>query len=578
MRKPINPRPVLGPKSVPVKFPQGIALLSIAETYPTLKQVLLEQIQNALDAKAQRVKVVLDLQKRTSAVYDDGTGASEAKFNSALLSVLRTIKNPDELGRWGRGLISGLGKCERFTFTACEAGKEDRGFNLWTFVTDEISQMDDGVSIPLVSDKTIVYMPGVRHHEVEQMQRQKGLSPVWWRARMVFSKIVHDRTVTRIDFNDLAESILGNFGKVMLKNEVVLSLRHIDSDGVVQGDRDIVAKPFHGKQLEPFAAYDPSAGKVKFNLFLARLAGGARRGKIYFAEEGSQFRLEPKEFVHCAGDLLDADARDAVISGFFEGEITAEKIELKPNREEFAMNDALVGFCDQINKWYKAIGEEHFAEDLDLKKASLYQRAGLAAMEELQNILKLPGYSDVLQHFKLGSIGVHHKEVKPVAEDDTTTISTDGRPIESRGEKTPGGNGSPFVPPEVEHKGHSPGVVQGPRGRKRIIVRGGSVGMTFKYEEMQTTLEVFNFSSASGTVVFNTRNPLFCSCANSAYYLSQYQLAVATMAITLFRHEGKPTYEAQRQVMLEYLDLQVHSILESTSLIRRLRALKSTKK
>src|SRR3989344_3717360 len=105
-----------------IKFNQGRALLHLAGMYPTLLEVILELVQNALDkdVNATRIWIAINYQTRYLSVRDNGAGSSINRFNLALASVAEPgRKGEGSLGQFGIGLISPLGKCNRFTFISC---------------------------------------------------------------------------------------------------------------------------------------------------------------------------------------------------------------------------------------------------------------------------------------------------------------------------------------------------------------------------------------------------------------------------------------------------------------------------
>ena len=131
-----------------VRFHQGAALMRMADTYPTLLDVILEQVQNALDinVRARKIWIEISYKARHCIVRDNGLGASEVEFNPALQSICepdqkaRFAKSGDNpLGQFSIGLISPLGKCVRCTFTSCRTPKLD-DFIEWTFVSKELAE------------------------------------------------------------------------------------------------------------------------------------------------------------------------------------------------------------------------------------------------------------------------------------------------------------------------------------------------------------------------------------------------------------------------------------------------------
>ena len=122
----------------------GNVLMHIAsDTYTTLPRTVLEGVQNALDADADTIHIIVDMRGRQIIIRDNGNGVTVKMFDDALLQICNSQKSDDKLGRFGRGLISPLNKCKLFRFTSVRNGtrREENGlrrpptgfYNTWTF-------------------------------------------------------------------------------------------------------------------------------------------------------------------------------------------------------------------------------------------------------------------------------------------------------------------------------------------------------------------------------------------------------------------------------------------------------------
>jgi len=63
--------------------------------------------------------------------------------------------------------------------------------------------------------------------------------------------------------------------------------------------------------------------------------------------------------------------------------------------------------------------------------------------------------------------------------------------------------------PETTHEHHTPFSVTGPKGRKRIEVRGDSMGLQFRFEPLENSSRLWELDIRGGIFVFNTRHPLW---------------------------------------------------------------------
>ena len=105
----------------------GRALLQVASAYPTLRKVIAEATQNALDANASKIIIDVNLKDRQVTIQDNGDGVSEEAFNEAIQMICESRKllgtDQKKLGRFGIGLIAGLGKCKEFCFISRPKGR-----------------------------------------------------------------------------------------------------------------------------------------------------------------------------------------------------------------------------------------------------------------------------------------------------------------------------------------------------------------------------------------------------------------------------------------------------------------------
>src|SRR5437762_1001324 len=102
-------------KSSAVGFHMGSTMLHLSGKYPTLLEVLLETIQNCIDKNSRDIWVTINQKSRNLTIRDDGDGVSGEEFNKALDQIGMTMKKESALGRFGLGLVSPVGKCEKFT-------------------------------------------------------------------------------------------------------------------------------------------------------------------------------------------------------------------------------------------------------------------------------------------------------------------------------------------------------------------------------------------------------------------------------------------------------------------------------
>ena len=91
----------------------GSVLMHIAsDTYTTLPRTVLEGVQNAIDADADTITIIVDMRTRDIIIRDDGNGVTVKMFDDALTQICNSTKTPDKLGRFGRGMAPNISLLE----------------------------------------------------------------------------------------------------------------------------------------------------------------------------------------------------------------------------------------------------------------------------------------------------------------------------------------------------------------------------------------------------------------------------------------------------------------------------------
>lgn len=553
---------------------EGIVLCRVADTYPHLHDCLMEYVQNAIDSDAKRIRLKIDLEERFFEIVDDGEGASKQKVDLALSQVGRSLKKPGKYGKYGIGMVSALGseggKCESFTFTSCSEDDPLGVYRQWTFVTKHIQKMRE-VDIPFIERTDLEYHPDPE--SVPSRSRPKDKALVWWRTQVRVKGIVKDRVVSSLNVDDLVHDISIKYGEEIRKRQIDLTVRFTSALGKTEVERQVVASEFTGEPLEEFMDSTPTSGRMICQLHLARNTSKGRNGEVLFSVMGDPYRLTFSQFVKCTSDIIgdDVESVRALGSGIFEGLVTCEKILLQPNRKSFVQNDALLDMCCSIVRWYKAVGEKYVLEVRSKEKETRWQALGLRSIKFVKALLKLPEYSDILSKMQLGNIGIGHKKLRKVGEDDQNVLALQGG---AGGSKEEGEDPKTRDrdEPKDEKDGHHPVTVAGPRGRPRVSVRDSSTGIEFRYVEFESTLVPFEFVLKTGTLNFNVRHPFWSQCSELDTSLMRYQEAVVQMALALARFEGSAYAEQQRAVVLDLLKMQVFAILKADALTGRRRS------
>lgn len=542
-----------------IQFNEGQALLHLAGLYPSLLAVVLELVQNALDrdVRATRIGITINYRTRHLAVRDNGAGVSIEKFNASLRSVAQPgRKGEGSLGQFGIGLVSPLGQCEQFIFISCAAPRKS-DFHEWTFVTKDIVKQSEGLRIPVRSrpDLTLEETPG------------RGKTRTSWRSEMSLTGFTTDDFKSRITMDVLVGAIQDRYAKTMQKSGTVISIDITGQDGKTERRPDVVAVDYRGRPLPEQVLNDPASGETKFRLFVAKKTAKGRSGRVSVGVMGNDFTFPFHLFRQSCSDLLKPEAAEALVSGFFEGEILSEKCILHADRKAFKKDDAFVDFCCAIERWFDEYGS-HCLSDLKSERQEVrFQELGLRSMKVLESLLKDPAHAQLLSvvhSFGRGTVGPGHYDIgkkKAVGEQDQSALSVQGGTGVSRAE-SPKEDPRNRENPTAERKPHTPLTVAGPKGQTRKVVRNSSFGLQFAHEAMEGSTDLWRLDTIEGILAFNIRHPLWIACDVRDTTLMKLQECVAMQALTL--HMMPENFRPhQRQVLDEFTSSLVTWILSS---------------
>ncbi|MBU6427303.1 ATP-binding protein [Patescibacteria group bacterium] len=542
----------------------GNVLLILAERYRKLQKMILEQIQNALDAEAKTISIKIDLQKREFHIWDNGTGVSRKEFDEALSLICKGRKEVGKLGRFGIGVISPIGKCKYFTFTSL--AKDDVGrdvFNVWTFNSSEITKAESDVNIPCDEQDNLLYWPDTN---LARPIKLRGKNCVPWKTQVKVVGLRMDRRLSRINMNSLKAEIVSNFGKAMQELGAVVKITYIDENGRMARTVDVVAEAYTGEELPVFKNDSTAAGTTFFRLYLADKKNGERSGKVNVSAIGNPFRVPARACLSelIGSGLLEKEVFDDIVSGVFEGDIECEKLTLKVERDGFVDDDTLAGLAEALADWHNQVGLRHVLAVKESKQESVFQKTGMWAMNFIETLFKRPEFEDLLSYLKTGTIGKGHKERKSIGETDETLLSHDGGSLQPRKRRVLSGRSKPHGKGE-ERKTHSPGTVAGPRGTKRSRVKGHSLGLQFEHERLSADV-VYDFDPDSGVLTYNTSHEYWQICeAAGETSLAVYQATVAQIALVLLPYVDSTQYEIQAEILIDFLGLNIHQIVEGKS-------------
>jgi hypothetical protein len=353
-------------------FHEGMALLKLAGSYPKIVDVIYEAVQNALDSLAVKIIIKIDYKDRTITIQDNGDGVTVDKFDEALTSVGHSIKRENSLGQFGLGLIAPLGKCEEFTFTSVYKTYTS-GYKCWHFVTEDIKKSKKVEFIPMDEANTYILGSGKK--------APLGKTFVWWRTEVKLNKFTTDRTISKVDIENLEEGILMRFAEKMRKLNANIYIKIKRQNESEPEETTFSAPEFTGDQL-PIVRYDKKMNNESlFQIYLSRKTSSGRKGVVKVGVQLNDYRLDFKTFA-LAHNMLKSETFEVLASGIFEGEILSRNCLLAKERTHFEENDALVDFCKVIDLWVKEVGMGHYQKINDEKQDERYQKLGVESLKK----------------------------------------------------------------------------------------------------------------------------------------------------------------------------------------------------
>lgn len=510
-----------------VKLNEGKVLMEdLVKYYDTIPAALEETVQNAIDAGANRIESTINIKASTMQTCDNGPGMSREKMQEVLTSVRDTLKsgNKRAYGEHGIGNFAPLAVAAKMTITTCPEPRVS-GYSDYYFEGEKI-RMQKSITITGKAVDGLTHDPNGK---------------VWWRTRSLATGLTGDKKKSAVDLEELARSVAFHYGDEIRRRKINITLTLIDVAGKSSTVK-VEAPEFSGKPLDVYRSKLPECGEVEIRLFVARLGRGGRKGTIAFGRFANPSRITEHQFVDCARKDLDGTVAKALTSGVFEGVILCEKVGNHPTRKGFVDNDALLALCEVIEKWYADCGKAILAETEEQDSDHRFQQIGASVMPYAELLIKQEEFRTIVGKFLIGNTGDGHARLPRkniIGQDDGRAISAGGGAFGERS-RTGEGEGDGSGSAKRENPEHRPGIIYGPRGKRRTEVKGSSTGLRFEYIEMEEFRVPFVFDSESGTLSFNIRHPSWGLCQPNDEFLRKYHVAVLTTALSLemFRDES----------------------------------------
>lgn len=494
-----------------VKVPIGVMLVkTIHDSYGTVVEMILELVQNAIDADARHIALIINKKTRNVTVADDGDGVSKEKYEAALQSVMRTMKSRDKLGQFGMGMLSPVAKCEWHKLTSCP--KDGLTYLEWTFNTESIRGQTEDVYIPHRVRNDVRF-------ETDKRGPQKGVTLVPWRTLVEVHKYTVDKYISRVpSAQALFDEIAQNYREKMLQNGVKISIAITSEKGEVDR-KDGFAEPYYGTRLPDLKLYDGNAGYSFFHLYLARKneKGDYIGQGVSMGEADNAYRFTFKAFARSVSGVLSSSIVEALNSGVFEGDILTERAKLHSNRKSFEPGDSLLGFCEAIETWYDQVGKQHYDAAVDSRSEEHYKALGEDLKKTLEDFLKDPKFVDILKPFK-SNLGLTVKNPKTDGDEDPDPKKRKPKSdVETESDEAEDGDD-----PDPEKR---------KKRKPRAKVKSDTLGIEFRYADIYDERKLWEYEP--GVLTFNILHSKWRACEKSQRRLKQLQEIIGVKVIML---------------------------------------------
>lgn len=555
----------------------GEALLTIARRYSGIEETIIEAVQNCLDmdddapemsflGSADNVEVICDLATRNIYIRGNGDGVTVERFKQKLSEIAKSQKKSGRLGRFGKGFVAPIGKCEEFTFTSYLEDEET--YVTWIFNTSDLLKQEKSSVIPHKKRKGLArFTENIKRlSNNKRKKHHPGKEFVWWNTEVHIKKFDEDRVIGKININSLESLLLTAYGHFILEKEreakrkTKITITVIGKDGKVES-KELNMNWYKGKPLDEYV-YKNKKGEpiLTARLYLASVVDGKRKGVISVGEVKDFFRLSMKQFGMASRGLLDEDILKGLNSGTFNGDFLAHKAKIRDDRKGFERNDDMVDFCCAIEKWYEEIGFQHVEEAKEDQRFSRYSRLVNEILPIVENIMKNK-FPELFDKIKLGTIGDGHKD------DDDTKGETGGKRGGRGGSPSPRGVGTGPGKPRQKPKRDIPGdkpAITGESGTRKIVEHH-STGLKISFSEFSVSKDVYRFDLETGELEFNCLHDYWQRCERTDTTLREFQFAVICQVLALY---SAPDYERcyLESPFSKMLEAQVINLTQSTRL------------
>lgn len=506
----------------------GSIMRDIVKTYKTFFAMMLELEQNAIDARPKRAEILIDLQRGRVTCMDNGDGCTLAEFQQTLKQLCKTQKRAGKLGKFGRGQLSPLNKCQHFTFTSApRANKGNKsawpGYRSYSF---------DAVIADLRKNKAEVT------RNVPSQVADMGPDLPWWNTRTEIANLtVPERQLANFNLQDFKEESEIRYSAALADNrELQFKVSLVKPDG---SKETVILEPkqFHGRALPLVKLRGEYCGEIQLRLFLNDSpidgrnllveCGDKSRFQMSWSSISAQSLAASKS--KDAGQIsIDNEIRQILDAGYFEGLMYVKDCNWNEERTGLAEDEPLMDFYIQLQDWVRSSGMELVKRVQTKDKQTRREELALEVANHLKGIMEglpervLDAFMDLPTMVTKG-----HSPVPQTGRGEQPTVRT----LPKRERKPSGGGHGGNDIPKRHLGGVHIGATGGNTGGSERVVTKTDVGFVIECGRVDVATDRFGFRDP-GIIVINYTHPEFSHIEdNEPDKLKDYILRVATYAV-----------------------------------------------
>lgn len=502
--------------NIAVGFHYGRTLLHLADSYARPTQVILELIQNAIDAGAKNIylKVVAGRASRQRIIYcaDDGAGASFEELEQRFQRISEQQKT-GKIGHKGIGNLASLAIAEGFSLTTRPGGPlatRERYFTIKLSRTG-LEEMAEGVTLPYLRE-TKEFRPGAEH----KLATDFGISTL-----LIVQGVRQAALRQLADASTIAQTIENRFAPQILERKIRI--------WVDAGGHRLLVQPAAFPGTPETTEIETLSGTVRFEIFVGtKPVKTPKLAVIHGKTPEEQYAIPFGPFLE-----ISPAVREVFNSGLLQGNVYVPFCRLTPDREEFEYDDELSAFWEALETYAKLYGRKILERISEEKRDVKIAQVLLGALRRLEKFLA--GHREEFIPLFRGQVSEGHfgAENGELAEPLRSVEPT------RRGPRQPG---EPRPGPKSEQKRRIHSGVTDSGSRRRVYNR--QLGIQVEYRDPRPEEGRDWLSKREGSkIILNSLNPLWQAVESDSQAHTQYCFLLMLKELILAPQDEGPAKE-----------------------------------